>query len=68
MVDLLLAVEASVSHRALTEVATFRVVGTAPTIEARPVCTGVGTQLTVIAVETRRAGALIAVFVVLYWR
>lgn len=43
MVDFLLTVEASVSHRALAEVATFWVVGTTPTIEARPVRTGIGT-------------------------
>lgn len=42
MVDFLLAVEASVSTRALTEIATFGVVGTTPTIEARAICTGVG--------------------------
>lgn len=66
MVDFLLAVEASVSRRALTEVAAFRVVDTAAAIEARPICTGIGTQLTVVAIETRWAGALIAVVVVLH--
>ena len=68
MVDFLLAVEASVSHRALTEVATVRVVDTMAAIEARPICTSVGTQFTVVAIETRWAGALIAVFIVLYWK
>lgn len=42
MVDFLLAVEAGVSHWALTEVATFGVVGATPGIKARPVGTGVG--------------------------
>lgn len=68
MVDLLLAVEAGVSHRALTEVATFGVVSTAAAVEARPICTGVGAQLTIVAVKTRRACALIAVVVVLLWK
>lgn len=68
MVDLLLAVEAGVSHRALAKVSTFGVVGTTPAVEARPICTGVGAQLTVVAVKTRRAGALIAAVVVLLWK
>lgn len=42
VVDFLLTVEAGVSHRALAEVAAFRVVHTAAAVEARPVCTGVG--------------------------
>jgi len=42
VVDFLLAIEAGVSHRALAEVASFRVVGATPAIEARPICTGIG--------------------------
>lgn len=64
MVNFLLAVESCVSHRALTEVTTFRVVSAAPIIEARPICAGIGTQLTVVAIETRWAGADIAVIIV----
>lgn len=65
MVNFLFAVEASISHWALTEVTTFRVVSTTPTVKTGPICTGVGTQLTVVAIETRRTGAPVAVFVVL---
>lgn len=66
MVNFLFAVEASISHWALTEVTTFRVVSTTPTIKTGPICTSVGTQLTVVAIKTRRTGALVAVFIVLY--
>lgn len=66
MVNFLLAVEASISHGALTEVTTFRVVSTMPTIEARPICTGVGAQLTVVAIKPRWAGALITIIIVLH--
>lgn len=68
MVDFFLTVEASVSHWALTEVATFWVVDALATIETRPICTSIGTQLTVVAIETRWAGALIAIVIVLYWK
>lgn len=68
MVYFLLTVKASISHWALTEVATFGVVSTTPTIEARPICTGVGAQLTVVAIKARWAGAFIAAIVVLYWK
>lgn len=64
MVNLLLTVEACVSCRALTEITTFRVVGTASTIKAWPVCTGVSTQLTVVAIKTRWTGALISIIIV----
>lgn len=66
MVNFLFAVEASISHRALAEVTTFRVVRTTPTVKTGPICTGVGTQLTVAAIKTRRTGALEVVFVVLH--
>lgn len=66
MVNFLLTVEASVSHWALTEVATFRVVDTTPAIEARPICTSVGTQCTVVAIEARWTGAFIGVVTVLH--
>lgn len=66
MVNFLFAVEASISHWALTEVTTFRVVSTTPTVKTGSICTSVGTQLTVVAIKTRRTGALVAVFIVLY--
>lgn len=65
MVNFLFAVETSISHWALTEVTTFRVVSTTPAVKTGPICTGVGTQLTVIAIKSRRTGALVAVFIVL---
>lgn len=68
MVNFLVAVEASISHWALAEVTTLRVVSTTPAVKTGPVCTSVGTQLTVVAVKTRRTGALVAVFVVLCGR
>lgn len=66
MVDFLLAVEASVSGWALAEVASFRVVNTVSIVEARPVCTGVGAQLAVVAIEARWTRALVAAVVILY--
>lgn len=68
MVNFFLTVEASVSHWALTEVATFWVVNTVAAIEARPICTSIGTQLTIVAIETRWASALVAIVIVLYWK
>lgn len=67
MVNFLLTVEAGVSHRALAEVATFRVVDAASGVEARPVRTGIGAQLTVVAIKTRWAGALVAIVNILCW-
>lgn len=66
MVNFLLTVKAGISHQALTEVATFRVVYTTSAIKARPICTGTGAQLTVVAIETRWAGALVAIVIILY--
>ena len=68
MVNFLLAVETSVSHRALTEVATFGVVDTTSAIEARSIRTGIGAQLTVVAIESRWTGALVAAVIILYWK
>lgn len=65
MVDFLLTVETSVSRWALTEVASFRVVSTTSTIKARSICTGVSTQLTVVAIEARWTGALISIVIIL---
>jgi len=65
VVDLLLAVEASVSHGALAEIASLGVVCTTPAVEAWPVGTSHGAKLTVVAVETRRTGALVGVVQVL---
>lgn len=65
MVDFLLTGEASVSHWALTEVSTFRVVYTVSTIHTRSVCTGAGAQLAVAAVKARRTCASVAIIIVL---
>lgn len=67
MVDLLLTIEACISHWALTEVAPFRVVDTMSAVEARPICTGTGAQLTVAPIEAWWTGALVAVVIILYW-
>lgn len=64
MVDLLLTVESCIPHWTLAEVASLRVVGAAATIETRAISTSVRTQLTVVAVETRWACALVAIFIV----
>lgn len=64
VVDLLLTVEASVPQRALAEVTALRVVDTAAVVEARPVSTRHGAQLTVVSIETRRTGALVGVFLI----
>lgn len=65
MVDFLLTVEASIARGTLAVVATVWVVGTAPAVEARPVCARHGAQLTVLAIVTRGAGTTIRVFHVL---
>lgn len=64
MVNLLLTVESCVSHWTLTEVASLRVVSAAATIETRAIGTSVCTQLTVVAIETRWACTLVAIFIV----
>lgn len=64
MVNLLLTVESCVSHWTLAEVASLRVITAAATIKTRAISTSVGTQLTVVAVETRWACALVAIFIV----
>lgn len=66
MVNFLFTVEPGISHWTLTEVTTFGVVSTTSIIETGPICTSVGTQLTVVPIKTRWAGALIAIFIVLY--
>lgn len=65
MVNFLFTIKASVSHWALAQVTTFRVVSTTPAIEARSICTGVGAKLAVVAIKASRAAAFIAVFNVL---
>lgn len=65
MVDFLLTVETSVSYWALTEVASLRVVNTTSTIKTGSICTGVSTQLAVVAIEARWTGALVSTVVIL---
>lgn len=66
MVNFLFTVEPSISHRALAEVTTFRVVNATSIVETGPICASVSTQFAVVAIKTRWAGALIAVVIVLY--
>lgn len=66
MVNLLLAVEPCVPCGALAEVASVRVVSTAPAVGAGPISTRHGTQLAVVAIETVRASAGICVFQILW--
>lgn len=68
VVNLLLAVEPGVSCRALAEVASVRVVGTAATVGAGPISARHGTQLAVVAIETVRASAGICVLQILWGR
>ena len=65
VVDFLLAVETGVSRGALAEIASLWVVGTTPSVEARPVGTSHGAELAVIAVETGRTCALVGAVKVL---
>lgn len=66
MVDLLLAVEPSVSRGALAKVASVRVVGAAAPVGAGPVRTRHCAQLAVVAIETVGASAGIRVFHILW--
>lgn len=68
MVDLFLTVETRISHRALTEVTSFRVINTTAIVEARPVGAGTRTQLAIVAIETCWATALVSVVIVLNGR
>lgn len=65
VVDFLFTVEARITQWAAAAVAPVRVVGAAPTVEARPVCTSHGTQLTVLPIEAWGAGTGIAVLQIL---
>lgn len=65
MVNLLLAIEPRISRGTLAEVASVRVVSTAPTVGAGPIGTCHSAQLAVVAIETMRASAGISVFQIL---
>lgn len=65
MVNLLFTVEPRVSGGTLAEVASIRVVSTAPTVRARSISARHGTQLAIVAIETMRASAGICVFQIL---
>lgn len=65
MIDLLLTVKASVTSGTLAEVATIRIISTAPPVETRTICTSHGTELTVFAIVPRRTGAGVGIFQVL---
>lgn len=64
VVNLLLTIESCISHWTLTEVASLRVITAAATIKTRTIGTSVGTHLAVVAIKTRWAGAIVAVFIV----
>lgn len=65
VINFLFTVEARITQRAAAAVAPIRVVGAAPTIEARPVSTSHRTQLTVLPIEAWGAGAGVAVLQIL---
>lgn len=65
VVDLLLTVESGIAERTLAVVSSLWVVSTASAVKARPIGTGHGTELTVIAIEARGAGTFVCVFLIL---
>lgn len=64
VVDLLLTVESGIAERTLAVVSSLWVVSTASAVKARPIGTGHGTELTVIAIEARGAGTFVCVFLI----